>query len=47
VVWVIVAVLGFPIGILAYVIAWIILPEDRSNPSVIVPVVNGAPAPRP
>lgn len=47
VVWVIVAVLGFPIGILAYVIAWIILPEDRSNPGVIVPVVNGAPAPRP
>ena len=46
VVWVIVAVLGFPIGLIGYIIAWIVLPEDR-NDGVIVPVGDSYPAPRP
>jgi phage shock protein C len=44
-VWVLVAILGFPIGIVAYIIAWIVMPEDRSD-GVIVPVSQGSPATR-
>jgi phage shock protein C len=45
-VWAIVAILGFPIGFIAYIIAWIVLPEDRSD-GIIVPVADRSPVPRP
>jgi phage shock protein C len=44
-VWALVAILGFPIGFVAYFIAWIVIPEDRSD-GVIVPVADRYPAPR-
>lgn len=45
-VWVIVAILGFPIGLIGYFVAWIVMPEDRVTSAVIVPVGEHSPAPR-
>ncbi len=39
VVWLLVTILGFPIGLVAYVIAWIVMPEERyalpSAPAIV------------
>jgi len=45
VVWLLVAILGFPIGFIAYFIAWIVMPEDRGD-GVIFPVTDHYPAQR-
>jgi phage shock protein C len=44
-VWVIVAILGFPIGIIAYFVAWVVMPEDHTPP-LIVPMGDRSPAAR-
>jgi phage shock protein C len=44
-IWVVAAILGFPLGIIAYIIAWIVIPEDRSS-YVIVPTGAGVPTAR-
>ncbi len=36
-VWVLGAILGFPLGIIAYVIAWIVMPEAPQSQAVVVP----------
>ncbi len=47
VIWVLVALLGFPLGIIGYIIAWIIMPEEPvlltapATPSVTQPTQQG------
>jgi phage shock protein C len=36
VIWLLVAILGFPIGVIAYIVAWIIIPEEPQL-AIVVP----------
>lgn len=46
VVWLLVAILGFPIGIIAYIIGWVVMPEDVSV-SIVAAAPERAPGVRP
>jgi len=39
IVWLLVAIFGFPVGVIAYFVAWIIMPEDGAV--AIVPATAG------
>ncbi len=40
-IWVLLAIFGFPFGIIAYVIAWVVMPEA---PEIVAVVPQGAPS---
>lgn len=42
VVWLLVAILGFPVGIIGYIVAWIIMPEE---PEIVYAPVGAQPTP--
>jgi len=35
IVWLLVAILGFPVGLIGYVIAWIVMPEEPETAAIV------------
>lgn len=45
VIWVLLAILGFPFGVIAYVIAWIVMPEEPPYSAIRVANTNTVQSP--
>jgi phage shock protein C len=43
VVWLLVAVLGFPIGLIAYIVGWIVIPEEPATAATVAPSGSQSP----